>query len=145
MLTYLVRESIPFVFVAALGVAGISGCGAGNQLSGLDGMVTIDGKPAAGAVISFQAVAGSSGNSAGAEVDQQGNYSIAAQQGLKPGAYDVTIQYWQETGKMYVDPCTGAAEPMKSPVQYAEQGKLTVQIKAGENGQFDFALNSVKK
>ncbi|UUO08543.1 carboxypeptidase-like regulatory domain-containing protein [Blastopirellula sp. J2-11] len=139
------RTAIPFVVLTFIGIALASGCGSQSDLHAVGGEVTMDGAPAAGAIISFQAVAGSLGNSSGAVVDQQGRYSIPSEKGLKAGAYDVTIQYWKETGETYTDPCTGQTTATTAPVKFAQQGKLRVDVKADEEGQFDFALTSAKK
>lgn len=136
------RQSAWLVALAILGLAVSGGCTRHGGRRPIQGEVTLDGKPASGAVISFQAVTGSQGNSSGAVVDEQGRFSIPAAKGLMPGTYSVSIQWWKETGRTFQDPRSGEYLAITAPVEYAEKGKLQITVAADASARFSFPLTS---
>ena len=76
------------------------GCSRDGRLAA-SGTVTLDGKPLESGAITFQPAPGSQGNSAGGSIEN-GHFQIAAEHGLKPGKYFVTIQSFKLTGRTVV-------------------------------------------
>lgn len=145
MTLYRKRGPALLMVLTVAGVALVTGCNRHGGRRPIQGEVTLDGKPAAGAVVSFQAAADSPGNSSGAVVDEQGRFSIPAAKGLTPGVYAVTIQYWKDTGDTSEDPCSGQQVRKTTLVEYAEQGNLQITVTANGPDRVSFPLTCAAK
>ena len=117
----------------------LSGCGSGSRHA-LHGTVTLDGQPVADGTISFLPAPGTTGNSSGSAI-KDGQYSLAAANGLQSGEYRVTIEARRPTGGKVRDPQTGKLFDEVLPVTYREMGKLTVTIPAS-GGEASFELTT---
>lgn len=114
------------------------------EIGSVEGTLTLDGEPIAGATVSFYPVAG--GRSASGLTDEEGKYTLQYNptvMGTKIGENVVTISTFAESGLTDVgDPSTGTGEvtsvesPGRSeeiPEKYRAGEKLTVIVEAGEN------------
>jgi hypothetical protein len=125
-----------------VGVVGISGCGPSDGRLAVSGSVTVDGEPLDGAAINFQPATGTRGHSSGGPV-QTGSFRVAAEQGLLPGTYRVTIIAMKKTGRMIEDPQKGRV-PELVQVRFREfPGEVTVA--SGETNEYQFNLVSAPK
>lgn len=101
---------------ALLALACFVGCG--SEKLPITGTVTVDGAPVDRGLISFQS-AGGSGPTSGTQIEE-GRFSLAADHGLLPGEYKVSVQALRRTGKTVRDPQRGDVEEflpiaLKSP------------------------------
>jgi hypothetical protein len=135
--------------VLALVVAGTIGCGGGPTLKTeyVEGVVTLDGTPVAGATVTFTPVNPDQGVSAGGKTDENGVYKLTAvgtgeevaaiDGGTVPGEYYVAVQKQvvetpisqeeaEEQGIEYVAP-----EPGSQEVQYLVPKKYKIPAKSG--------------
>ena len=109
-----------------------TGCSSSDQpeLGDVNGAVTIDGKPLAGAIIVFKPDVG---RAATGITDPEGNYEdleyLYGVAGAKVGPNTVSFEYE-----------IGASGP-PIPSKYAANSELKVDVKAGAN-TFDFSLDS---
>lgn len=133
------RRTKPFLPCALLCLVVCIGCGGSGRYP-VSGSVALDGKPVAEGAISFRPDPGTRGNTAGATV-VNGEYSIPAGNGLKPGTYDVSIETLYKTGRTLRDPQKGRVEEMLH-VDYNERGQLKATIAAGKNEGVDFAITT---
>ena len=132
------------------------GCGGGGELPDLgyvEGTVTMDGKPLANVVLTFQP---DQARPAYGRTDAKGWYELVYTEG-NPGAtiglHSVRISsadadsgdgedYENEKGQDYEDgEGDGKSRGEKIPGKYTQGGELTADVKAGNN-VFDFALTS---
>src|SRR5688572_22890661 len=97
------------------------GCGVDDGLTGISGTVSIDGQPAESGTIHFQPVAESQSKGAGASIDA-GAFEVSDRVALKPGEYDVVIQAFKRTGKIFKDPQRGDV-PVTVPVTVTDSPK----------------------
>ena len=99
------RQELKYIAVMAsmlVAVSTLCGCGGGSpgdapDLGQVKGVVTLDGKPVAGATINFTPEGG--GASSTAVTDEQGNYElryIRDEMGAKVGKHRVMISTFQE-------------------------------------------------
>ena len=108
------------------------GCRSGDrpELGEVSGKVTLDGKPLAGVIISFQPESGRAGS---AETDQEGNYTLIYRYGVngaKVGPNTVSFA-WP----------TGAEDKPPLPAKYTGNTELKREVTAGSN-KFDFELKT---
>jgi hypothetical protein len=130
--------------VASLAMALLlAGCGGGgvDGRYGLTGKVTLKGQPLAKGTIEFSA--GQGGGPLTGGTIENGQYSIPAESGLKPGTYTVRISSVEEAG--------GAAPAAPGPESATQVGKelipaefntnstKTIEVKTSGNS-FDFAI-----
>lgn len=123
-------------------VAIAGGCSDTGGRQGVSGTAYLDGQPLDGAVIDFRAAAGHSGSSAGVGV-VDGKFSIAAEDGLVPGEYEVSIQAFRETGRTVNDYQRGPVRE-KMLVQLKEAGALRSTIAADGDNSFRYDVTSVE-
>ncbi|MEN6407053.1 MAG: carboxypeptidase-like regulatory domain-containing protein [Thermoguttaceae bacterium] len=109
------------------------------------GMVSLDGEPFVGAVISFRPAPGAGGHTSGAATDSAGNFSVSAAKGLMPGKYVVSIQKWKGTGRTFKDPQSGKTIEITAPISFNEEKALAITVAANGQNHFDFSLTSVNK
>lgn len=120
------------VFVAALAMA-VAGCGRKDlpELGRVQGTVTLDGKPLAGAAVGFYPLSG--GRQAVAIVDKDGKYELTfvdGVQGAKTGMNEVTV-FWPD----------GTQPTAPIPAKYNTKTQLKFEVKPGKN-TFDIKLES---
>ena len=118
----------------------VSGCMFNDGREGVRGTVTLDGEPLESGSISFRPAPGNSASSAGGRI-ARGRYEIAADRGLLPGEYLVTIQATRKTGKQIEDPQKGLIDEL-AEVEFAEAGQLRATVAAQGENSFDFAVTS---
>jgi len=119
----------------------LAGCSSNGRVA-VSGTVSLDGKPLESGTISFRPASGKSGSSSGGQI-RQGRFQLAAQQGLVPGKYLVTVRAFQSTGRTIKDGQSGQIVPEQAEVKYSEAGKLEVTVSTGEENHFDFRLTGV--
>ncbi len=116
------------------------GCGAGMGAS-VTGKVALDGAPLDDATITFVPTVGGQRQAAWTAV-KNGQYAIAAKDGLGTGQFRVEIRALRATGEK-----ANQNEPMlipskeAVPSKYNSKSELTVEIKPGQNTA-DFDLKS---
>lgn len=114
------------------------GCGVDDGLTGISGTVSIDGQPAESGTIHFQPVADLQSKGAGGLINA-GAFEVSNREALKPGEYDVVIQAFKRTGKIFKDPQRGDV-PVTVSITVADSPKR-VEV-TSENSQsllLDFA------
>jgi hypothetical protein len=122
----------------------LGGCGDRSGRQGIDGTVSLDGKPLEKAQISFRPQSGTTSPSAGANV-VSGKFSIAPEQGLLPGKFRVEITASRLSGKKAPAPLTGemiTIEEQYLPAKYNQQSQLEAVVGANGLNHFDFSLTS---
>jgi hypothetical protein len=119
------------------------GCGGGDgpELATVKGTITLDGKPLAGAEVSFQPES-AAGSPALGETDQQGRYEMrhsrsrkGAQVGLHKVRITTAIERENDRGKII-----RARE--RVPAKYNVKTELVREVKSGSN-TIDFELDSI--
>jgi hypothetical protein len=111
-----------------------AGCSQGDQpeLGRVHGHVTLDGKPLAGVVVSFQPING--GRQSSGETDDQGSYEliyIRDIQGAKVGKHRVAVG----SSDLVTPP------KKRLPARYNAKTTLEAEVQPGDN-QCDFALST---
>ncbi|MFN0196016.1 MAG: hypothetical protein ACKVT0_04680 [Planctomycetaceae bacterium] len=123
-------------------VISLSGCGGGSgtapELGTVTGVVTLDGKPLAGAQVEF---APEKSRSSVGQTDPEGKYSLMFDHenaGATIGTHKVRIT----TGNLAAgSDASKTASTAKIHERYNINTELTADVKAGEN-TFDFTLTS---
>ncbi|MDX1930114.1 MAG: carboxypeptidase-like regulatory domain-containing protein [Pirellulaceae bacterium] len=111
---------------------GLVGCSSGDRppLGRVSGTVTMDGKPLAGVIVSFQP---ETGRAASAETDAEGNFDLEYTyqvKGAKIGPNTVSFA-WP----------TGAEGKQNIPARFSTKSELKEEVKSGKN-TFKFELTS---
>jgi hypothetical protein len=119
----------------------VVGCGGGNRAS-VSGTVTLDGKPAEGATVSFTPESGAGGVGASyGKVDAAGRYTletvIGDHRGAAVGRHRVSISLSQPNPQ---NPDRAATE--RIPTRYNVNSELTFDVPSGGSDKADFALTS---
>ncbi len=125
--------------------------GTGPALIPVEGTVTLDGKPLAGALVTFIPVGDTRGSGGTGYTDQNGRYTLRSADGgagVPAGPYRVTISKLVMPDGSDYSPQAGVA-PMDSPaqerlpVQYSDLQFTTLQATVSKQDQpIDFALSS---
>lgn len=117
--------------VVAIGLSG-SGCGAGPgdqpDTARVQGVVTLDGQPLAGATVAFYP---EKGRAASATTDSQGNYTLQysdSVRGALVGRHTVRIT----TAEASADAANGG-QAERLPARYHDESTLTAEVKSGSN------------
>ncbi len=118
------------------------GCGPADRRQAVTGSVTLDGKALSRAIINFRPAPGNQSNSAGAGLED-GEFKIAANQGLLPGDYKVIIQAFEETGRMIIDPQFGKV-PETLMIRFQEEKTLEATVSEEGENRFDFELTRTR-
>ena len=139
---------VTFVPLLALLVF-LAGCGSGGQFAPVSGRVTLNGKPLAGATVSFQPIApeGSRDAAPGStgKTNENGEYTLVGsngQTGAWVGKHRVVITLVSaEVGESDARPPRGGW-PMKEkiPAKYNDSSKETFTVPSGGTTSADFAL-----
>jgi hypothetical protein len=130
------------------------GCG-GSPRAAVVGKVTIDGVALPEGSIDFVPLNPRAAQTAGARISQ-GEYEIAAEQGLLPGNYLVQIRAVRPTGKKVWDGMGDERAPASQknmvdqiesylPVRYNDRTELRAKIESGMVNRCDYALQRGKK
>jgi hypothetical protein len=134
-----------YTLILAAGLA--AGCAGGDDLprEAISGTVTLDGQPLADGVIQFTPAGGSGQVSGGTQI-QGGKYSIAREQGLVPGSYNVAINAAtksERTKPAQVGAGRAAELPKELiPAKYNSATELKAEVKKGGPHDFSFTLQS---
>jgi hypothetical protein len=120
------------------------GCAGENPLGrhALTGTVTFQGQPLRQGNIEFTPENLNEGVSSGAVIED-GNYSIAREQGLPAGAYRVAIWSAGSTTEPLEDALPGEPTEVaveRLPAKYNLDSQLTIQVAEGDEQRFDFDL-----
>lgn len=123
-----------------------SGCN-DNELSDVQGTVTLDGQPLAGGIIVFEPV-DRRGSVAGGEITA-GKYRLAGKSGVPPGDKTVRITGVYKTGRQIeVGPpapegtMADEVQQIDLPEIYNQRSDLQLRVTAGETNQHDFHMKS---
>ncbi len=125
------------------------GCGTdGPELAEVTGVVTVDGKPVPGAVLTFVPTSGGSPSYGG--TDTKGKYRLMftdTKYGAMLGDHEVEIATNKpsasEIAEMKAEGQTVNENFVAIPKQYRKKGALTAKIERKKN-VVDFALNTTK-
>lgn len=137
------------VSVVAFLIALASGCG-GKPTDGrlaLNGTVTLDHEPLSTGNITFftDGAAGAGAEATGGTI-QDGKFTIAKEQGLPAGAYQVAITAATIVGPVAADPNERMEHPPEVrsliPAKYNSSTTLTAQVKESSKNDFTFDLTS---
>jgi len=139
------RRSLAWPALASLTLAILlAGCGGGSVDGryGLTGKVTLKGQPLAKGTIEFSTGQGSGPLSGG--TIENGQYTILAESGLKPGTYTVRISSVEEVGGAAAPAAPGpesATQVGKEliPAEFNINSTKTIEVKTSGNN-FDFAI-----
>ncbi|MCC9608304.1 hypothetical protein LOC68_10955 [Blastopirellula sp. JC732] len=126
------------------------GCGpTGPKLAEVSGVITIDGKPLHGAVVSFSPAEPGGSPSYGL-TDVEGRYSLFFSRdrtGAMPGKHNVTIET-EKLGREDQQALRDAGQPVPEyvaiPYRYRQMGTLTADVESGRN-EVNLELTSAKK
>ena len=143
MILFEKHGSVLLVISVLFSITMLVGCG-GNGHQALEGNVTLDGSPLAGATISFRPESANIGGTSGAATDDDGNFSISGEKGLLPGKYIVTIQKWKGTGRTFRDGRTGELHEITAPIPFKEAKNLEATISEEGPNRFEFHLTSTR-
>ena len=150
-----VRYLSGMLLVAALALAGV---GCGDQVK-VRGVVTLDGNPIKGAVVTF-IPEGGGGQPASGITQKDGSFrleTLKENDGVLPGNYKVTVTY-TEGAKATGPPARSMREAMPSqkmankqkkvhpkyviPLRYSEPGRTVLRQKVPPDGDVKFDLQS---
>ena len=129
-------------FGACLLSAALAGCGSdGPEIAGVEGTVTMDGKPLPNAAVVFVP---EGGRPAGARTDENGHYVLnfsAGRQGAIPGKSRIRISTLSDPYEAE-DGTSVPGSPETIPARYNAQTTLQYEVKAGETNVANFDLDS---
>jgi hypothetical protein len=123
-------RAVAFRLVGLLLIVTAAGCGDDSGRMPVRGRVLLDGQELAAGIVSFHPAAGTRSRTTGAAI-VDGQFQIGADQGLEPGAYRITIQAFETTGRIVHDPQKGDI-PERLPVRLAAEKPLSVRVTAGQ-------------
>ncbi|HID78326.1 MAG TPA: carboxypeptidase regulatory-like domain-containing protein [Planctomycetaceae bacterium] len=116
----------------------LAGCGAGTgtlETEYVEGVVTLDGKPVAGATVTFQPVTAGQGMAATGVTDEQGKYTLTAvgAEGVEvePGAGTLPGEYYVGVVKIEIEGELTQEEAEEKGIEFEEsvplpsEGKIT--------------------
>jgi hypothetical protein len=83
-----------------------SSCGSKAGLTSATGVVTVDGQPVESGTIQFQSADGAVARSAGGAIEA-GKFELSAKTKLAPGKYNVSMQAFKKTNRVFNDPQKG--------------------------------------
>lgn len=128
-------------FAPVLLALSLAGCGSGGDQP-LEGAVTLSGQPVESGTIQFYQTSDPPVVCAGAMI-VKGRYEVPKDHGLKPGTYLVRITSPEaaDSAKGTFDNPFPSGAREKIPAKYNTESKLTVEVRPGEKGRFDFNLD----
>ena len=121
----------------------VAGCNGPSDRFVIRGTVTLDGKGIPKGSIAFRPLESARSPSAGAEI-VDGQFSIPAEKGVRPGQFRVEIIATRKTGKSIKDPVFGPTdvEVQYLPPRYNIRSELTADITADKADELNFELKS---
>lgn len=136
------------ILLAMIGLVACFGCSPENKLGrkAVSGVITVNEQPLAKGSILF-APDDRNGVSSGAEI-ANGEYSIAAHQGLTPGNYTVRIYATDEVGEAVEPSLPGPGiktQPELIPPAYNMRSDLKLEVRESEDAVFDLNVVSKKR
>lgn len=129
--------------LAAVAIIFVAGCGGSSDRLAINGMVTLDGAAIPKGSIALRPLESTRSPSAGAEIID-GQFSVPAEKGVRPGQFRVEILAMRKTGKTIKDPVFGPTEVEEQylPARYNARSDLTAEITEDHAGELRFELNS---
>ncbi len=130
----------------------VQGCGPGNPLGrkAISGAVTLDGAPIESGSIDFQPL--QAGGVSSGSVISNGNYTIAENQGLPVGKYQVSVFASNPNppqlppGGMPGDDAPEGPPPKQTvPPEWNEKGDQNIEVKEQGPFKFNFDITTKKK
>ncbi|WP_425618530.1 carboxypeptidase-like regulatory domain-containing protein [Anatilimnocola sp. NA78] len=142
-----------FALLALSLSVGLTGCGGPNlseNLVPVTGTVTMDGKPLAGASVTFVAIGTTPGMGGVGTVDESGKFEVShfrAGKGLDPGEYKVVISKRVMSNGSPIPAGTLSIADLSTrdivPPRYSDYNKTTLALAVSAGGQpLTFALTS---
>ena len=125
------------LLTAAFGPVFFGGCNSSPQ-QGIEGTVTLDGKPLEKGNVSFRPQSGTASPSAGAEI-VGGKFSIAPKGGLLPGKFRVEITAMRPTDRKTLDHFSGKMVTISEqyiPAKYNKESTLEAVVESGGSNHF---------
>lgn len=123
-----------------LSMLAFAGCGqSGSSAVSVSGTVTVSGKPLSGATITWEPIERTPGPKATAPIFG-GSYRIAESANLQPGTYRVRISMLPPELLKKLEKSEGIEIPPPTSViarQFDADSQLTVELKSGQENQFD--------
>ena len=89
----------------------LSSCGSNAGLSSASGVVTVDGQPVESGTIQFRSADDAAAKGAGGAIEA-GKFQLSAKTELAPGKYNVTLQAFKKTNRLFNDPQKGQVAEM---------------------------------
>jgi hypothetical protein len=139
------------ILACALGTLSLVGCGSdGPELADVSGLVSLDGRPIAGAVLTFRPKF-SGGTTSYGGTDEDGRYTLNytdTKAGALIGEYEVDIEPPRKLSRDDIADLKSQGLPVpdqsaivKIPVKYRGENALTAKVEAGSNA-IDFILDT---
>lgn len=129
-------------YLPLLLLVAVLGCGSGNPKTiKTTGVVTYNGKPVEGAMVSFGSTEGK--RSAGGQTDANGRFTLttfAQDDGAVPGQYTVAVSKSEITGGMTEDEEHAAVQAQKPVSQPKSVDKLPAKYKSGNTSGLKAAV-----
>jgi hypothetical protein len=116
------------------------GCGSRDGYQSVSGSVTFRGGPLEQGTIQFFCT-GEQPIPCGGAMIEKGRYQVPKEHGLKPGTYLVRISSTERVENQGGDSMNPFLTRERIPSQYNAESKLTVEVRAGERGEFNFDLD----
>jgi hypothetical protein len=136
------------IYVFVLAASLVSGCQSANDRQPLSGEITLDGVPLDSGSIRFSSLPGQKAVSSGAMI-KAGNFDVPQEKGLPPGRYRVEISSPDAAAAPVMmraeagEPAFPVA-PERIPAEYNVNSQQTIEVTAGSDNQFDFAIVAKK-
>ncbi len=143
MRTYIIHTGkLPYLLlILAPAILFFAGCGSGASGVPVEGTVNINGAPLEAGSITFVS---KDGAVTGGDVISAGKYNVGAIAGLKPGDYDVKINWRKKTGRMIIAEDTGEKTEQiieGLPAKFNSKTRLTAKL-GPSNNTVDFDLDA---
>ncbi len=133
------RHSASVLVVFVITFSMLVGCGAGvGKKQSVTGVVKLGGQPLDHGTIQFSPKPGTAGTLSGAEI-KDGNYSVAREQGLDPGVYEVRI-YSAEATVTDATAAPGESGPVaedRIPPAFNAETTLEYTVAEGQPNEFN--------
>jgi hypothetical protein len=127
--------------LAVLALAFLVSCSSKEQLDSVSGAVTIDGQPVDSGTVHIQAVGAETKANAGGAVTN-GKFLVESKAGLPPGEYQVVLQAFRKTGRMFDDPQRGKV-PETTSVKLADSPQ-TVDLSVANAADLRLSFTSAR-
>ncbi|MBA2117050.1 carboxypeptidase-like regulatory domain-containing protein [Bremerella alba] len=130
------------VLFASIGL--LSGCNADSNLSLVQGIVTLDGKPLPGASVTFQPQPSTMGQTARGRTDETGRYTlkVRSKESIVAGEYRVEVKVVNEITNQQGMVVGEKEDPkLKIARRYNDKTELTADVQPGQNNEFNFDVS----